>query len=327
MADQRTIADVLDRADSAKPTKIPAAPHYSYHQARTPALFASTENYLRNLTILRASLRASAAGLINPAITTNVAKILSDRGLGNDDLGRALAGGAITIPTMEAINAAPDIASKLTDLQTAVSQAKAGVGKGPSGVASVAGGALQGFVAGGPYGAIAGAVAGGISALSGQHATRKIRNALNDAANLASPQNFQANLQKATDAAREQTFVSGQQAQLGEEAAISEGGLRGTGIGTQASIGAAVAPQVAALRSAIGGAATTSEKQVAASLGTPVRGPNQTLANLALATGGVLSQLKKKKTFADQPITGGQSYTDTIGTNIDQPTVGDVSGV
>ncbi len=307
------------------------AGHFTHpHGGKLPSIYgASADNYLRNLRVLQTSLRATAAGQISPVLTANVAKILTEHGMGTDELGKALAGGALTIPAFEATSAAGAVANELSDFQTAVAQAKAGVPRAPSASSSALVGAAQGFATGGPIGAIAGAVGGFIGGRQGQRTAATLKKAVADAERLASPENFAANLAKVTQAAREETFVSGQQAGLAEEAAVSKSGLRGTGIGTQASIAASVAPEIAALRRSISQAAGITGNEVSARLGTPVRPAKTTLVDVLGAAAGVAGALLTPEAAARRrqsriPITGGASYTDTLGSNIYQPTVSDI---
>jgi len=293
---------------------------------------AQAENYLRNLRVLQTSLRASAAGLISPVLTANVAKILTEHGMGTDELGKALAGGALTIPSFEATGAAGAVATELSDFQTAIAQARSSVPRTPSSTATTLEGAAKGFATGGPIGAIAGFIGGGLQAQQNRRNKNLVKAALKDAERLASPENFAANLAKVSAAAREETFVSGQQAGLAEEAAISRGGLRGTGVGTQASIAASVAPEIAALRRSITQAAGITGNEVSARLGTSVRPAKTTLVDALGAAAGVAGALlspeaarrRRLAAFSRTPITGGTSYTDTIGSNIVQPTVEEV---
>lgn len=292
---------------------------------------ASADTYINNLRLLRSSIRASASGMISPVLSSSISDILGKHGMATDELGKALAGGALTIPSFEADAAAGAISTELSDFQTAIAQVQAGARatQGQSGTATIAEGTVSGFATGGPIGAIAGFIGGGLRATQNRRAKDLAKAVVRDAQRLASPENFAANLSKVSETSREETFVSGQQAQLAEEAAVSQSGLRGTGIGTQASIAASVAPQVAALRKSIGSASAITGNEVSARLGTPVRPPKTTLMDALGAVAGAAGayftpEEQARRRFAKKPITEGRSYTDVIGSNIAQPTFGEV---
>lgn len=288
-----------------------------------PNIFAAgAENYIRNLKVLRAGLRASAAGLISPALQTQVASILSQHGMATDELGKALMTGALTIPTLEADAAAGTVAKELSDFQTAIAQARAGAPRAPSVGATAIEGAATGFATGGPIGAVFGGIGGILRGKQGKTGATLVKRALADATRLASPENFAANLEKVTNAAREETFVQGQQAELAGRANVSRAGAVGTGIGTQAQISAGVAPQVAALRSAIGTASSVTGNEVSARLGTPVRPPKTTLVDALGAAAGIAGAVLSPEAARRRRLA---QLSGSIDTTVSQPTIGDVA--
>ena len=240
--------------------------------------------YLRNLSVLQSGLKAMASGVLNPTIQQSIADTINRAGLGSDELGRALAGGALTIPVLEAQSIAGAIAPELTELEAAVGVAKAGISRAPSLSTSLISGAVSGFVAtGSPIGAIAGAIGGAFGSSSARKSEKKAQARAKQAAALAAPEHYLETANFLMASAREQTFVEAERAQLSAETAISRSGLRGSGIGTQASIAAAATPAIAALRKAGVGAGTIVRREVETTLGTPIREPSDNLARLVTA--------------------------------------------
>lgn len=237
--------------------------------------------YLRNLELMRASMRAQSKGLIDPQLSAVIASALRDNGLSTTALGEAFATGAYTIPTIEASGLAEGAAKDLHELQGAITQLRRGVLnpelRGENVRTAAVTGAVQGFVVGGPVGAVAGLVGGGIAGRSRNKAKaksrKKIRDAANEAAYRASPAHFMTNFAPLLAKAREETVLAGQQAQLAAESDIERRGLRGTGTGAERSISAGVLPEIAALRKATGGATTISRQETATRLGSTIYPP------------------------------------------------------
>lgn len=245
----------------------------------------SPQSYIRNLRILRAGLKATATGAIAPAVQSKLADELNRRGLANTDLGRDLASGALTIPSLESLAISSIVAPELQELQSAVQAAKAGVPRATSTGTGVVTGAAAGFATGGAIGAGVGAFGGLINARLSQASVNRSKKMIADAERLASPENFMANTEALMAAARSETFIESQRQELATEFDISESGQRGTGIGTQRSVAAAVLPEVAALRRAAGVGATLTRQQTGARLGTPIREPNDNLLKALTAAG------------------------------------------
>ena len=128
MAKRRTVSDVLTQFKAPTETGGEAA-------TRVGSKIGLTGNYgdqyLRNLRVLQAGLRATASGLINPALLTSTADILTRHGMDTDELGKALAGGALTISYNEANSLSGPLAQQLSDLQTAVDSARSGLRRSP----------------------------------------------------------------------------------------------------------------------------------------------------------------------------------------------------
>ena len=268
--------------------------------------------YLKNLALLRTSLKAAEYKLISPQISMTIAQTLKENGLADTSLSAAITSGAFTIPEIDSGNLAGDAAKSLHELQGAITQLRRGATnpslQGTAVSRDVISGAAQGLASGGVWGAVGGAIAGGIS---GRQRNRnlekqkdKIRDAAAEASFLASPEHFKQNFEPLLAKAREETVLTSQAAQLSAESNIEAAGLRGTGVGAQRSTSASILPEIAAMHTASVGATNLGRQETTTKLGSPLFPPkvNDNLIQALSASAGIASQLltkKKASTTAD----------------------------
>lgn len=174
-----------------------------------------------------------------------------------------------------------EIGRELAGLQSEIERARAGIPTGPSAATDALGGAAEGFAAtGSGFGAAAGFVGGGLRNRGARRQRRRAERQLTQAEQEATPQSFFGNVAEAEGPAREEALASGagQQSAQALEAAITASGLRGTGLGTLASIAAGGQVELAGLEAMFQQALGETQRTVERTLGAPIRARGDSVA-------------------------------------------------
>ena len=164
-----------------------------------------------------------------------------------------------------------DVAGELSGLRSIASQLLENRAEGPSSGETrrdILGGAAAGFATGGPFGAIAGGVGGALSSKKKKKAARKENQErerrAREIAEAASPEKVAENVEALRATTREVALASGagarREAQI--ESAVSLSGLRGTGLGSIASIAAGAQEDLASIGLAFDTAIDTTKRIV-----------------------------------------------------------------
>jgi hypothetical protein len=214
----------------------------------------------------RSQLSPLYAGALLPGLMAGSTREAMMRGGVFD--GDSVPASADTLALLNSYN----VAGELMGLRTGAGQMLQGL-QPAGGLGDIAEGAAAGFVAGGPIGGILGGLGG---AISGKAKTRARSDQVKRAGRIvqeASPEQFGKNFAEAYPEAREVAMASGEGARRTQaiESAITASGLRGTGLGSLASVAAGVQTELVGLEAGLEAARSITEQRVNVLAGTPIQ--------------------------------------------------------
>lgn len=252
---------------------------------RKAAVFPSPALRKELLSGLRSGFGGQVRNALLPALSSSASREAMMRGgVASSLLSDIPASGDVM-----ALLASSDMADLLMGLRTQASAGLQGVPSAGSSKADILGGAAQGFVAGGPFGAIAGGLGGALNSRAKTQARSNSLKHIDRAIEFSSPERSAEIFRDVYPQAREVSMASGagQRRAQAIESAITLSGLRGTGLGSLASVAAGVQPELAGLEEAIGMTRDIQQEQVSSVLGTPVQSSKDPITNAleALAQG------------------------------------------